>query len=262
MNYTFCSQTDPGRIRANNEDAVTVDETAQFAVLADGMGGYNAGEVASGMATALIRSELGNCLSQAGAQPTIGEIKRAVEAIVARANREIFEASVATPHYEGMGTTLVLAVFREQKLLVGHIGDSRCYRLRGNKFLQITKDHSLLQEQLDAGWLTPNQALNSPIRNLVTRALGVAGEVMLELHEHQVLAGDLYLLCSDGLSDMVQDTEIVKILRQRPVSQKMADDLVEKANENGGKDNITVVLAQASGQAEEPRLISNWLWNQ
>ncbi len=262
MNYTFCSQTDPGRIRANNEDAVAIDETAQFAVLADGMGGYNAGEVASGMATTLIRSELASCLSPTGEQPTIAELKLAIEDIVARANREIVDAARATPHYEGMGTTLVVAVFREQQLLVGHIGDSRCYRLRGKEFLQLTRDHSLLQEQLDAGWLTPKQALSSPIRNLVTRGLGVADEVLLDLHEHQVLPGDLYLLCSDGLSDMVQDKEIAKILRQRQLLQQMADDLVAKANENGGKDNITVVLAQASGQAEEPRLISSWRWNQ
>ncbi len=259
MKYTFCSQTDPGRIRHNNEDSVAVDETNRLAILADGMGGYNAGEIASSMATALIMSELGGWLLQASEQSPITDLGRAIETSVASANRAIFDASRSNPHCAGMGTTLVLAAFRERQLLLGHVGDSRCYRLRGKEFVQITRDHSLLQEQLDAGWLTPAQALSSPIRNLITRAMGVADEVLLELNEHQVLAGDLYLMCSDGLSDMVQDTEMADLLRQRSPLQKMAHDLISKANENGGRDNVTVLLAQASDQTEKPRLISKWL---
>ena len=259
MNYTFCSQIDPGRVRANNEDSVAVDAVTQLAVLADGMGGYNAGEIASHMATTLITQELGQWLSEAGPQARSSAVRRAIETAVGHANRAIFKASQASAHCAGMGTTLVLAVFRNQRLLVAHIGDSRCYRMRGGTLMQITKDHSLLQEQLDAGWLTPEQAANSPIKNLVTRALGVENQVRLELHEHAVQSGDIYLMCSDGLSDMLDDAALSDVLRQDSVLAKMADTLVAHANEMGGRDNIAVVLAQATGPAEEPRLISRWL---
>jgi PPM family protein phosphatase len=262
MNYTFCSRTHPGRVRDNNEDSVLVDEATQLAVLADGMGGYNAGEIASAMATSLIQGELSRSLSAADAQTSIAVISRAVEACVTHANHAIFIASRTNAHYMGMGTTLVLAVFRDQRLLVGHIGDSRCYRLRGDTLQQITKDHSLLQEQLDAGWLTPAQAIKSPIRNLVTRAMGVDSQVLLEIHEHEVVTGDLYLLCSDGLSDMVEDDVMAEVLRRDAPLPQMADELVARANANGGRDNITVVLARASGQPEKPRLISRWLGKQ
>ncbi len=262
MKYTFCAQTDPGRVRANNEDAVAIDETAQLVVLADGMGGYNAGEIASHMATSLTQSELGQWLMNASKRPSTSEVKHAIQTCVAHVNRAIFDASRANTQYAGMGTTMVLAVFLGQRLLLGHVGDSRCYRWRDDTLVQITKDHSLLQEQLDAGWLTPTQAANSPIRNLVTRAVGVATEVALDLSEHRVQASDVYLLCSDGLSDMVDDALLADVLRQGDVLTKMADTLVAKANEMGGRDNIAVVLAQASGSIEEPRLISRWLGKQ
>ncbi len=262
MKYTFCTQTDPGRVRANNEDTVAVDETARLAVLADGMGGYNAGEVASHMATSLIQSELGAWLLNATKRPSTSEVKHAIETCVANVNRAIFDASRANARYAGMGTTLVLAVFLGKHLLLGHIGDSRCYRWRDDTLVQITKDHSLLQEQLDAGWLTPAQAVTSPIRNLVTRAVGVGTGVALDLREHRVQANDVYLLCSDGLSDMVDDGLLADVLRQGGVLTKMADALVTKANEMGGRDNIAVILAQASGSIEEPRLISQWLGKQ
>ena len=245
MNYTFCSRTHPGRVRENNEDSVAIDEVAQLAVLADGMGGYNAGEVASAMATGLIQVELSQALSQADEQTPIATISRAVQACVSHANRAIFDAARANAHYTGMGTTLVLVVFRAQRLLVGHIGDSRCYRLRDGELRQITRDHSLLQDQIDAGWLTPSQAASSPIRNLVTRAMGVEDNVLLDLRELPVQPGDLYLLCSDGLSDMLEDGAMAKILRQNATLAQMADELVTMANENGGRDNISVVLARA-----------------
>ena len=262
MNYTFCSRTHPGRVRGNNEDSVIIDETAGRAVLADGMGGYSAGEIASAMATSLIQGELSRSLSAVDAQTSMTFIRRAVEACVIHANHAIFIASRTNPHYAGMGTTLVLALFHDQRLLVGHVGDSRCYRLRGDNFEQITKDHSLLQEQLDAGWLTPAQAINSPIRNLVTRAMGVEDRVLLEIHEHEVQTGDLYLMCSDGLSDMMDDDLMAEILRRDAPLPEIADALVARANAHGGRDNITVALARASGHPEKPRLISRWLGKQ
>lgn len=258
MNYSFFAQTDPGRARDNNEDSVAFDAATNLGVLADGMGGYNAGEIASGMATALIKSELARWLSEAGQQADIGQVRHAIEMCVDNANCSIFNASNANPQYSGMGTTLVLGIFQGAKLMLGHIGDSRCYRLRGNELLQITRDHSLLQEQMDAGWLTPEQAAASPNKNLVTRALGVEEGVMLELHEHRVEAGDLYLMCSDGLSDMVEDAAIARILQNEPSLAQMAAALVALANKNGGRDNITVLLTQATDTLEKRSFLSRW----
>ncbi|HEY8048240.1 MAG TPA: Stp1/IreP family PP2C-type Ser/Thr phosphatase [Ramlibacter sp.] len=259
MNYEFCVRTDPGLARENNEDSVAVDEEARLAILADGMGGYNAGEIASGMATTFIKSELGRWLSQAGRSANPREVRRAMEICVDNANRSIFNAANSNPQYSGMGTTLVLGVFADARLILGHIGDSRCYRLRGAQFEQITKDHSLLQEQMDAGLITREQAATSTNKNLVTRALGVEDAVLLEVNEHKVEPGDIYIMCSDGLSDMVDDDGIAKILAQEvPLEQKVGM-LIDAANANGGRDNISVLVTQASEGSRKKGLISRLL---
>jgi PPM family protein phosphatase len=252
MNYEFCTRTDPGLARENNEDSVTVDEPTRLGILADGMGGYNAGEIASGMATTFIKSELGRWLAQAGRHANAKEVRRAMEICVDNANRSIFNAANSNPQYSGMGTTLVVGVFQDGRLLLGHIGDSRCYRLRNERLELLTRDHSLLQEQLDAGAITPEQASLSPHRNLVTRALGIERHVELEMHEHNVKAGDVFLLCSDGLSEMVPEGQLFTILLQEAELSEKATLLVAAANENGGKDNISVVLARA-GSSEAPQ---------
>jgi protein phosphatase len=259
MNFKFHTQTDPGRTRENNEDSVAFDEPTRLAVLADGMGGYNAGEIASGMATAFIKSEMARWLSEVGQHAQGKEIRRALEICVDNANLSIFSAANSNSHYSGMGTTLVVGVFQGTTLLLGHIGDSRCYRLRGRQFAQITKDHSLLQEQIDSGLLTLEQAATAPNKNLVTRALGVEDAVMLELNEYQVQPGDLYLMCSDGLTDMVDDAEISNILEGSSSMEQKADRLVSVANEHGGRDNITVLLVQVDVIAEKRGLISRLL---
>lgn len=259
MQYTFHSRTDPGRARDNNEDALVVDEASQVCVLADGMGGYNAGEIASGMATAFIKSEMARWLAETGKSARSKEIKRALEICVDNANRSIFNASGSNPQYSGMGTTLVVGVFSGATLILGHIGDSRCYRLRAGNLVQITKDHSLLQEQIDAGLITQEQAAGSSIKNLVTRALGVEDAVMLEVNEHRVEAGDCYLMCSDGLSDMVDDAEIASILGGPVPMDQKADILIAVANEHGGRDNISVLLIQADPVTEKRGLISRLL---
>lgn len=259
MIYTFSTKTDPGRARENNEDSVAVDEATCVGVLADGMGGYNAGEIASGMATAFIKSEMARWLSEAGKQAKLREIRRALEICVDNANRSIFNAANSNTQYQGMGTTLVVAVFQGPKLILGHIGDSRCYRLRMGSMEQITKDHSLLQEQMDAGLLTQEQAATSSYKNLVTRALGVDQTVMLELNEHEVQPGDLYLLCSDGLSDMVDDVEIAAIIDCDRTMEQKVEDLVAVANEHGGRDNISVLLVQVDVGGEKLGLIRRLL---
>jgi serine/threonine protein phosphatase PrpC len=259
MNYEFCFRTDPGLARENNEDSVTVDEPTRLGILADGMGGYNAGEVASGMATTFIKSELGRWLAQAGRHANGREVRRAMEICVDNANRSIFNAANSNPQYSGMGTTLVVGVFQDGRLMLGHIGDSRCYRLRAAQIEQITKDHSLLQEQMDAGLITPEQAATSSNKNLVTRALGVEDAVLLEVNEHRVEPGDLFLMCSDGLSDMLDDEAIAHILSSEGSLEQKTVQLIDAANANGGRDNISVLLAQANSGSKRRGLISRLL---
>jgi protein phosphatase len=249
MTFEFFSATDVGRARDNNEDSVAVDPEAALAVLADGMGGYNAGEVASGMVTTFIKSELGRWLKEAAASASDHDVKRAMDICVDNANRAIFNAANSNPKYAGMGTTLVVAVLREGRLLLGHVGDSRAYRFRDESLTQLTRDHSLLQEQLDAGLITPEEAAYSSNKNLVTRAVGVEDTVMLETHLHEVLPGDIYLICSDGLSDMLDDAGIGQVLRSSNNLPDAAATLIARANEMGGRDNIAVVLARVEGRA-------------
>ena len=253
MTLEFHVATDTGRARTNNEDSADVEEKTSLVVLADGMGGYNAGEVASGMATTFIRQELGRWLSEASESATDADVRRAMEICVDNANRAIFNAANSNPQYAGMGTTLVVGVFREMRLLVGHVGDSRCYRLRGGRLVQITHDHSLLQEQIDAGLITVEQAAFSANKNLVTRAVGVEDTVLLETHLHEVLPGDLYLLCSDGLSDMLDDETIGQLLQSCDLLPEAAKALIDAANDAGGKDNISVVLARVRGSPGSAR---------
>lgn len=259
MSYQFSALSDPGRVRANNEDALAYDVATGLALLADGMGGYNAGEVASEMAISFIKSELSRWLAQAGAQANAREVRRAMEICVENANQAIYRASVEHPPYAGMGTTLVVAVFQTGRLLLGHLGDSRCYRLRASALSQITRDHSLMQEQIDAGLITAAQAQLSPHRNLLTRALGVEGRAVLEVHEFEVEEGDLYLLCSDGLTDMVRDEAMSGLLQLDSPLEQRARALVNLANQNGGRDNVSVLLVQFVASASRRGLISRLL---
>lgn len=259
MIYKFCALTDPGLVRDNNEDSVAFDPASGVAVLADGMGGYNAGEVASGMATSIINSEMNRWLAEAPTPAPVQDLRRALEICVANANTAVYRAANANATYAGMGTTLVVGVFQGVNLVLGHIGDSRCYRLRQGQMSRITKDHSLLQEQIDAGLLTPEQAELSANKNLVTRALGVDDAVLLEVHDHIVEPGDTYLMCSDGLSDLVRDQDIVKILQMGAPLEQRAQTLLDTANAHGGRDNITVLLVHVEAGPEKRGLMARLL---
>ena len=244
----IASHTDPGMVRSHNEDSIASIAEKGLVVLADGMGGYNAGEVASGMATTVITTELRQLLEDHApheVDPQGGQ-KAALKMLreqVAKANTSIYQASQSQPQYAGMGTTLVVALFYDNKMMVAHIGDSRLYRMRGDEFGQVTKDHSLLQEQIDAGMLTKEQAKLSSNKNLVTRALGIDPAVEPEIHEYDTLPGDIYLLCSDGLSDMVSDDDIGMALQALGANLELAaQQLVQMANDNGGRDNVSVIL--------------------
>ena len=244
------NRSDPGMVRAHNEDAIFVDR-AGLAVLADGMGGYNAGEVASGIAVGMIREGLlpelvsGRDLSKVDIHTGLTHAALLLQQQIAAANKGIYEAAQNRPECAGMGTTVVAAVFHGNRVSIAHIGDSRCYRLRGERFEQLTRDHSLLQEQIDSGQITADQARYSLNKNLVTRALGIEAIVPAEISEYRVESDDIYLLCSDGLTDMVDPDVMHGIVdEQRGTLEVAATQLVDLANQNGGRDNISVILAR------------------
>jgi protein phosphatase len=244
------SVSDPGRVRGHNEDCVESRPDIGVVVLADGMGGYNAGEVASGMATSLIASGLGQAWSRERLKNLDREQAAALSQTilqqqVAAANTAIYEAAQKDPQCAGMGTTLVACIYYDNFLTVGHIGDSRLYRMRGDALEQVTRDHSLLQEQIDSGLITKEDARQSHNKNLVTRALGIDPEVEAEIHTYDVAEGDIYLLCSDGLNDMIEDDEIqMTLIALRTNLDLTAQQLVQAANDAGGRDNVSVMLVK------------------
>ena len=258
MKYEFAALTDAGRTRQNNEDSVAFTPATGVAVLADGMGGYSAGEVASVMCTAFLNSELSRWVLQAGKKTSLNDVKRAISICAGNANLSVFNAANADPNYHGMGTTLVVGVLQNEHFVIGHIGDSRAYLLRGDTLKLITKDHSMLQEQIDAGLITPEQAQFAANKNLVTRAVGVDAYVETEIHEHAVQAGDIFLFCSDGLNDMISDSEIAEVLKNRNISlQARASALIDAANAAGGRDNISVLLVHAQAETGKQRLAAH-----
>ena len=253
------SATDPGMVRSHNEDSVAADAANGLVVLADGMGGYNAGEVASGMATTVIITEMQQALGKVQPYQVDEKTKQPVAARLVReqilkANTSIYQAAQSQPQYAGMGTTLVTCLFYDNKVLVAHLGDSRLYLCRGGKFSQVTRDHSLLQEQIDSGLITPEQAKHAQHKNLVTKALGIDPSVEPEIHEYPAQPGDIYLLCSDGLCDMVTDEDIGMAVTTLAGNLKLcAEQLVQMANDNGGRDNVSVILVRVLKGYPGPR---------
>ena len=252
-NLHIVERTDVGQIRDHNEDFIFADVSRGIAILADGMGGMNAGEVASSMAVHVVMDELigfvdGTSTLQS-ADTEEGDLrssdKRVMQTTVEKANSAVFHVSQTQPQCRGMGTTIVSALFQDNKIIVGHIGDSRMYRFCNGELEQITKDHSFVQELIDKGLYTKEEARTSSQKNVVTRAVGIAPSVEVEVNEHDALPGDLYLLCSDGLTDLVTDKDIQKTmdLFGRDLDG-MAAQLIEIANASGGKDNISVILVQ------------------
>lgn len=242
--------TDTGRVREHNEDTIGTDPDVGLVVLADGMGGYKSGEVASGIAVrtllGLIKesvelqdltvTDLGTGLSRPGIL-----LRDAIH----RANKIIYQTARTQPNCEGMGTTVVAGLFFDDKLTIAHVGDSRMYRLRDNRLEQVTQDHSLMQELVSRGFYTPEEAARAAAKNFVTRALGVEPTVEVEITEIPVVKDDLFLLCSDGLSDMVEDDDIQLTISTFGANlETLARQLVLLSNENGGRDNISVVLAR------------------
>jgi protein phosphatase len=231
----YAWRTDIGRVRSRNEDSVAVDAGVGLLVVADGMGGHNAGDVASRMA---IEGVIG------AMQGSVGEDDQRLVAAVRQANEAIYAAAGEDYERSGMGTTVVAVWLRPTRLVVAHVGDSRLYRLRDGIIEALTRDHSQVQDLVDRGILTPAQARASTRRNFLSRALGTDPDVVIDSAAHTPAAGDVYLLCSDGLTNMVEDEEIVALVRDAASLGAAAESLVAQANERGGRDNISVALAR------------------
>ena len=246
----FAELTHTGQVRDHNEDAIGSNPDIGLMVLADGMGGYNAGEVASGIAVQIVtdlaseaaaREELNDVDSHSGLMRQSIILRDAVY----RSNKIIYQTAQSQTHCEGMGTTIVACMFYDNKVSIAHVGDSRAYRLRDGQFEQMTLDHSLLQELVDRGFYSHEEAQRSTNRNYVTRALGVEPTVEVEVHEYEVLPDDVYLLCSDGLPDMVEDDDIHLTISTFNASlEVVGQQLIDLANDHGGRDNVSVMLAQ------------------
>jgi protein phosphatase len=247
--------SDTGQKRPHNEDSAVTDTGLGLAVVADGMGGYKAGEVASAIAVQLILDEVRNGVNAVGngqidEQTGLSLASLLLREAVSKANAEVFRTAQEVPQCQGMGTTVVVVLYHGNRVSIAHVGDSRVYRLRGNEFKQITRDHSLIQELVDRGFFTPEEAAENTPKNLVTRALGIEQTVEVDVQEQDLVAGEIYLLCSDGLNDMVDDEEIHLTLSKYSANLVgAATELVRLANEKGGKDNVSVVLVRPQAPA-------------
>jgi PPM family protein phosphatase len=239
VHITSAGRSDVGVIRSGNEDNYIVVPERGIFVVADGMGGHAAGEVASEMAVHTMTRELG-ALGNLGDEQ-VGERMRAA---IRAANAAIFQRTLTELDKRGMGTTVTALVLYGARFLVGQVGDSRAYLLRDGALTQITKDHSYVQEQVDAGYLTPEQARTHPYSNVITRCVGANSEVVPDVYVGAVKPRDQFLLASDGLTGMLEDPELAKVLVSNRTPQEKVDDLITAANRHGGLDNITAIIVR------------------
>lgn len=264
MSIEMVCYSDMGQVREHNEDSIACDESLGLVVLADGMGGCQAGEVASKMAVTIIVEQLSILLKTSSrikrhANHRYHEATVFLEQAILKANQAIYEMAEQHIYYQGMGTTVVAVLFHHNFISIAHVGDSRLYRLRGNHFCQLTKDHSVNQDLIDCGIYTLEQARRSPIKHLITRALGLSEKVEVEIQEKSILAQDIYLLCSDGLNDMLEDSNIHTILNSSSTLEQAAQFLIDAANAQGGEDNISLILARPLHVAPKPQK-RWWQW--
>jgi PPM family protein phosphatase len=250
------ARTDLGRVRKNNEDCYAVDASLQLYVLSDGMGGEAHGEVASNLA---VQTILTHCRQAENSRatpifgessPDVSERTNRLASAIHLANRKVFETAASNPEQKGMGATIVAAWIDAQRLSLAHVGDSRAYLLRGGSMDQVTADHSLVAEKVRVGILTPQEADASELQSVLTRAVGTNSTVEVDTDEQALLVGDFVLLCSDGLTRMVTDPEIASTLLTSASAQEAADRLVDLANENGGVDNISVIVLHVDEKSE------------
>jgi serine/threonine protein phosphatase PrpC len=250
MRTRFAGRTDVGLLREHNEDSLLILPEYRIAAVADGMGGHRSGDVASQLAVTTLRDFFSIVVGRDGtwpfpADPNLSEEENYVVTSMRLANRRIFDRSLKTMADFGMGTTIVAAMFSKDAstVTVGHVGDSRCYRIRGDEILQMTRDHSLISDARHmAPWMSVEEVNQLP-PNVITRALGIREDVLVDIVTEKTELGDVYLLCSDGLSGLVNNDQILEIVRRGEVLDGVSKELIERANFFGGTDNITAVLA-------------------
>ncbi|MFQ5705308.1 MAG: Stp1/IreP family PP2C-type Ser/Thr phosphatase [Gemmatimonadales bacterium] len=239
VEYTCAGRTDVGIIRSGNEDNYLIVPEKGVFVVADGMGGHAAGEVASEMAVDTIAKQLDGVVGKSDA-----DAAHMMRLAIHQANAAIFQRTVDEPDKRGMGTTATAMVVNGARYLLGQVGDSRAYLLRDGALSQLTKDHSYVQEQVDAGYLTPAQARTHPYSNVITRCVGANADVVPDIYVGTLRAGDVYLLASDGLTGMLEDEDLLGIMTSQTAPAQLVDTLVEEANRRGGLDNITAVVVR------------------
>jgi len=246
VHITCAGRTDVGIIRSGNEDNYLMVPDRGIFVVADGMGGHAAGEVASEMAVRSIARDLGSLRGLSDDQ-----VAERMRVSIRTANSTIFQRTLTEHDKRGMGTTVTALVLYDTRFLIGQVGDSRCYLLRDGKLTQITKDHSYVQEQVDAGYLTPEQARAHPYSNVITRCVGANSDVMPDVYVGAVRPKDVFLLASDGLTGMLEDHQLAEVLHADRMPQEQVDDLVAEANRHGGLDNITAIIVRIDS-VEQP----------
>ncbi|MGH7702731.1 MAG: Stp1/IreP family PP2C-type Ser/Thr phosphatase [Gemmatimonadales bacterium] len=245
MHFTCAARTDTGIVRSGNEDNYLMLSERGIFIVADGMGGHAAGEVASEMAVRLISKGLGSLRGLTDEQA--GERMRLA---IVQANNAIFERTLTEHDKRGMGTTTTAMILLPHRYLIGQVGDSRAYLMRNGQFFQVTKDHSYVQEQVDLGLLTPEQARVHPYSNVITRCIGANSEVVPDLYYGGLRPGDVILLASDGLTGMLEDEELFSILTSEREPQDWVDEMVSEANRRGGLDNITAIIIRIEGPGD------------
>ena len=249
MQLAVAARTDTGMIRSGNEDSYFAEANRErgLFVVADGMGGHAAGEVASEMAVQIVARELSGAVDRTSISEIAGQLAQALK----RANVAIYERTIAEVDKQGMGTTASVLMLSAGRYLIGQVGDSRVYLLRDGALTQLTKDHSYVQEQVDAGFLTPEQARYHPYSNVITRCVGASADVEPDTYEGVLKKGDVFLVASDGLTGMVDDRRLLQLLMARASPQRIVDALISEANGRGGLDNITAVLVQVLSVEDE-----------
>ncbi|MGH7677924.1 MAG: Stp1/IreP family PP2C-type Ser/Thr phosphatase [Gemmatimonadaceae bacterium] len=249
MKQSFAGRTDVGMIRSGNEDNFDINANAHrgIFIVADGMGGHAAGEVASEMAVQIVMRDIKDVsdLTDGAAPKLLGEALKS-------ANRAIHDRTITEVDKQGMGTTISVLVVADARYLIGQVGDSRVYLLRDGTLRQLTKDHSYVQEQVDLGNLTPEQARYHPYSNVITRCVGASPEVEPDLYSGEARTGDIFLVASDGLTGMVDDRRLAQLLMSRSEPERKVQALISEANGRGGLDNITAIVVHVEEVSDKP----------
>jgi protein phosphatase len=246
VQFTCAGRTDVGIVRSGNEDNYLMLPDRAVFIVADGMGGHAAGEVASEMAVRIVAQELGD-LDGLDVEGKMERLRRAIR----EANAAIFERTLTEHDKRGMGTTATALILSGRRYLIGQVGDSRAYLLRDRQLLQLTKDHSYVQEQVDAGYLSPDEARTHPYSNVITRCVGANDDVAPDTYVGSLHTGDIFLLASDGLTGMIDDGRLHELLQSSPDPQRLVELLVAEANRLGGLDNITAIVVRIDALGEE-----------